>query len=91
VGLDGSSFGKHAKFDEVSREILRFLNRAVLDVRWTPEGTVTLIFDEGGIVQIYDDSAEYESYTIKSPSGLVGCLAIRVYPRSSAAKSLTES
>jgi hypothetical protein len=71
VGLEGRDFDRHSGFNEVSRELLRFLNRAVVDVRWTSEGTVSLIFDEGDALQIYDDSPEYESYTITSPAGLL--------------------
>ena len=71
VGLDGSNFDKHSEFDVVSRDLLQFLNKAVAEVHWTLEGTATLIFEGGGAVQIYDDSAGYESYTIKSPSGLL--------------------
>jgi hypothetical protein len=71
VGLKGSNVDRHSKFEEVSRELLRLLNRVVAEVHWTPEGTVSLIFDEGSAVYIYDDSAGYESYTIAGPSGLL--------------------
>ncbi len=62
---------RHSRFEEVSRELLRLLNRVVAEVHWTPEGSVTLIFDEGSAVHIYDDSTGYESYTIAGPSGLL--------------------
>jgi Family of unknown function (DUF6188) len=71
VGLEGSIVDKHTAFEEVSGDLLQFLNKGVADVHWTPEGTVTLIFDDRRSVQIYDDSPQYESYTINSPKGLM--------------------
>jgi len=71
VSFGGGSLDKHSAFEEVSRELLQLLNREIVEVHWTPKGTVTLIFDEGGTVQIYDDSEHYESFTITSPSGLL--------------------
>jgi hypothetical protein len=45
--------------------------QAVLNVGWTPNGTVSLTFEDNDLLEIYDDSANYESYTISSPAGLI--------------------
>jgi hypothetical protein len=71
VSLAGEKLARLSNFGEASREILHLLNRSVEDVRWTCEGTITLIFGGGCVFQIYDDNADFESYTITSPIGLV--------------------
>ena len=47
------------------------LNRPVLNVGWTPNGAVSLTFEDNDLLEIYDDSANYESYTLSSPAGLI--------------------
>jgi hypothetical protein len=71
VGQHGQTLVRHRSYQEVSRELLHLLNKVVIEVHWTTEGTVSLVFDHGAIVEIYDDSVEFESYSINSGSGLI--------------------
>jgi len=71
VGRAGTNLLRHTSFEEIGREILSLLNRDVIDVGWTPDGTVSLTFEGNDLLEIYDDSANYESYTISSPAGLI--------------------
>jgi hypothetical protein len=70
-GATGANPPRHTAYDQVSQGILRLLNKAVLDVGWTPDGMVSLTFEGNGVLEMYDDSTQYESYTIASPSGLI--------------------
>jgi Family of unknown function (DUF6188) len=71
VGVASSAMNKHSTFQEVAGELLALLNKVVSNVRWTPEGTITLELDNGNAIQIYDDSPSFESYTISSSLGLL--------------------
>jgi hypothetical protein len=71
VGRAGTNPRRHTSFEEISREILSLLNRPVLNVGWAPNGTVSLTFEGNDLLELYDDSAGYESYTISSPTGLI--------------------
>ena len=42
-----------------------FLNQTVAEAEGSEDGTLRLAFDTGETLTIYDDSAEYESYTIR--------------------------
>jgi hypothetical protein len=65
------AMNRHSAFREVAGELLVLLNKDVSNVRWTPEGTITLELDNGNAIQIYDDSPNFESYTISSSLGLL--------------------
>jgi len=69
VGVASSAMNKHTAFQEVAGELLDLLNKDVSNVRWTPEGTITLELDNGNAIWIYDDSPNFESYTISSSLG----------------------
>jgi hypothetical protein len=58
-------------FRQVAAAALALLNRAVLSADGDEAGTLTLRFDGGGILAIYDDSKEYESYTIKNGEQMI--------------------
>jgi hypothetical protein len=51
--------------------LLRLLMKEVEEVHWTAEGTVTLTFAGGSKLQIYDDSQQFESYTIGNGDQLI--------------------
>lgn len=70
-GSDSKSLVKYEAFSAVSKDLLELLAAEVADVSWKADGTITLVFQGGKMVEVYDDSEQFESYTIKSPSGLV--------------------
>lgn len=53
-------------FRQVAPLVLALLNQTILSAEGDQTGTLTLRFDGGGTLAIYDDSNEYESYTIKN-------------------------
>ena len=71
VGPAGTNLLRHTSFEEIGREILSLLNRDVLNVEWSPNGTISLTFEGNDLLEIYDDSAHYESYTLSGPAGLI--------------------
>jgi hypothetical protein len=71
VGRTGTELIRHRSPKEISRKIIRLLNRPVLNIEWTPSGTVSLTFEGNDLLEIYDDNGPYESYTISSPAGLI--------------------
>jgi hypothetical protein len=71
VGRIGTNLLRHKSSREISRKILRLLNRPVLNIEWTPSGTVSLKFEGNDLLEFYDDNEAYESYTISSPAGLI--------------------
>ena len=71
IGRAGTNLLRHTSFEEISHEVLSLLNKDVLNVGWTPDGTVSITFEGNDPLEIYDDSANYESYTISSPAGLI--------------------
>ena len=71
VGRVGTNLLRHTSFEEISREILSLLNKEVLSVSWRPEGTVSLTFEGNDLLEIYDGSLNYESFTISGPAGLI--------------------
>jgi hypothetical protein len=51
--------------DPTDGHLLRsFLNREVFDASWGEKGTLILTFDGGDQVLVFDDSDQFESYTI---------------------------
>lgn len=51
--------------------VLPLLGHEIKDATAVPEGTLRLIWDDGTIVEIIDDSKEYESYTIRHGEDLI--------------------
>jgi hypothetical protein len=51
--------------------LLHLLMKSVEAVSWTAEGTITLNFDGGFRLQIYDDSKQFESYNIGNGDQLI--------------------
>lgn len=71
LGSEDQPTIKYEDFVAISEELLQLLSKDVEIVGWTPEGTITIKFLSGRIVEFYDDSLQFESYTIKTPNGLV--------------------
>jgi hypothetical protein len=71
VGSKHQPAKRYEDFASISRELLKLLSADVVGVGWTPEGTITITFSSGSIVEFYDDSQQFESYTIRTPGGLV--------------------
>ena len=71
LGVDSENMKRHTVFEEAAGEILALLSKDVAAVSWTPNGTITLRFDNGNVIEIYDDSASFESYTVTSSRGLI--------------------
>jgi hypothetical protein len=71
LGQSNNSMTSFTDFIAVSPQLLRLLSRKVLDVKWDKDGTISIKFENNAIVEVYDDSEQFESYTIRMPSGLV--------------------
>jgi hypothetical protein len=71
LGSEDQPSIRYEDFVAISQELLRLLSKDVKSVGWTPEGTITIKFLSGKIVELYDDSSQFESYTIAKPNGLV--------------------
>ena len=63
MGSDGN-IQQSEDFREAAPAVLALLNQTILYAEGTEAGTLTLKFDGGGMLIIYDDSKHYESYTI---------------------------
>ena len=62
---------KYDSFSEASPELLNLLHAIVMDVCWAADGTISIRFDAGCVVELYDENKQYESYTINTPAGLI--------------------
>lgn len=71
IGTSHQNVVKHYVFSEVSKELLQLLSAAVTDISWATDGTISITFEGGSVIELYDDSEQFESYTIKTPSGLI--------------------
>lgn len=58
-------------FRQAASSILAQLNRKVLSNKGEQNGTLTLFFEGGGIISLYDDSDKYESYVIKIGKNII--------------------
>jgi hypothetical protein len=67
----GGRIQKYDDFRIAVPAVLALLNQTVLTAEGDEEGTLTLKFDGNGILAIYDDSKEFESYTIKCGERLI--------------------
>ena len=55
---------------EVS-DLMVLLESSVSDVEGSKDGTLSLFFDNGHILRIYDDSPQYESYKIENGDAVI--------------------
>lgn len=62
----GDNIQKYDDFRQAAPAVMVLLNQTILSAAGDEAGTLTLKFDGGGVLAIYDDSKEYESYTIKN-------------------------
>ncbi len=67
VGCTDSSGTSHkyADFRQAAAHVAALIDQTVVSVEGNESGTLTLGFDGGGVLVVFDDSKEYESYTIK--------------------------
>jgi hypothetical protein len=68
IGPNVDTITRHSNFTEISNEILKLLNQQISKIRWTTEGTLSLTIN-GTVLLIFDDSEQFESYTIKPSHG----------------------
>lgn len=73
VGCMASDGGiqQYDDFRQVALAVLALLNQTILSAEGDEAGTLTLRFDGGGVLAVYDDSNEYESYTIKNGGQMI--------------------
>lgn len=71
IALDEQPARRYEDFSAISGDLLKLLSKEVASVSWTKEGTISITFSSGGVVEFYDDSQQFESYTITKPNGLV--------------------
>ena len=64
AGPDGAARQYH-DFARAMPDLKVFLNQTIAKAEGNEDGTLLLAFDAVGTLAIYDDSAEYESYTIR--------------------------
>ena len=67
----GGAIQRYDDFRDAAPALLTLLNQTVMSAEGGREGTLTLRFDGGRPLAIYDDSKEYESYTIKNGEQLI--------------------
>lgn len=67
----GGSIQRCDDFRQVAPTLVALLNQSVRSAEGDEAGTLTIRFDGGGMLSIYDDSEEYESYTIKNGTRLI--------------------
>ena len=65
IGPDGA-IQQYVNFRLAAPAVLDLLNHVIVSAEGDQEGTLTLKFQDGGTLSIYDDSKEYESYIIRS-------------------------
>lgn len=62
---------QYEDFRQAAPQVLMLLNQVVLSAEGDEAGTLTLKFDGGGALFIFDDSKEYESYTIMNRGQII--------------------
>jgi hypothetical protein len=67
----GGAFRRYDGFPEAASALVTLLNQHITSAEGENAGTLTLRFDGGGILSIYDDSKAYESYTIRNGAQLI--------------------
>jgi hypothetical protein len=71
LGTNADRVVKSCDFAGVSQDLLRLLSVLVSNVNWAKDGRISITFETGYVVELYDDSEQFESYTIKKPDGVV--------------------
>ena len=61
---NGKKMDTHKNVSEVASILVKFLHAKIKSVKGEENGTLTLYFDDGQILKIFDDSEQFESYTI---------------------------
>lgn len=67
----GGSIQQYDDFRRAAPAVITLLDHSVVLADGDEAGTLTLTFDGGGGLAIYDDSEQYESYTIKNGSKMI--------------------
>lgn len=67
----GESILQTKEFCKAALAITSLLNRVVHHVQGDVTGTLTITFEDGAILQVYDDSTQYESYVIRNGQQLI--------------------
>ena len=67
----GGSIQQCDDFRQTAPSVLELLNQTVLTAEGDEAGTLTLKFDGGGMLAIYDDSKNYESYVINNGGQMI--------------------
>ena len=58
-------------FCEIIATLVKLLNQSVVSAEGDESGTLKLEFDNGGKLEIYDDSKQFESYVIKNGEQII--------------------
>ena len=67
----GGEIHRYVDFQQAASAVLALLNHRVVSAQGDEAGTLTLRFDGGGVLVIYDDSKAYESYTIANGDQMI--------------------
>lgn len=70
VDSDGKSY-QSDNFCEIIATLVKLLNHSVVYAKGEVSGTLTLKFDNGMEIAIYDDSEQYESYVINKGDQII--------------------
>jgi len=68
------SWGTHDTYESFRNSasvIVNLLGKKITSVTGDDKGTLSLTFDGGGCLSVYDDSKQYESYVIKNGDKLI--------------------
>jgi hypothetical protein len=63
--VSSASIRRFTDFRQAAPFVLALVNRTISAVETGENGTLTLKFDNGGSLELYDDSNDFESYSIK--------------------------
>lgn len=63
ITLDGSVFTVEPLLD-ADQSTLQLIGKAIQSERHTPDGSLTIEFEDGTLIELRDTSTEYESYQI---------------------------
>jgi Family of unknown function (DUF6188) len=70
-GSSHDTLVSRSDFVEASQDLLKVLSVDVREVTWNKNGTIMITFDTGFLIELHDDSQQFESYTIRTSSGLI--------------------
>jgi Family of unknown function (DUF6188) len=73
VGFADSTgaFRRYDDFPRAASDLVTLLNQSVTSAEGDNAGTLTLRFDGAATLSIYDDSKQYESYTVKNGAQII--------------------